>query len=168
MFNVIVKNIFDKHAPTINKRTKSRPCAWNTDELKKFMNKRDRVLKKARKSTKQELRNQCNNMQKKAKATYHINLLNENRFHPKNVWKCVKNIFPTKSTNQNNISNNKKKNKTRAENFREYFSTVVSKLKAGAFKLNDCVWKPTKSIPNRTKSVFKFQCVCIVYKKLSE
>ena len=172
MFNVIVKDIFCKHAPIVNKRTKSRPCAWLTEKVKATMNQRNRVLRKARKTNNQadwneykNLRNRSNNMQKEAKAAYHKNLRNTNRLNPKKFWKSVKDIFPTKSCRQNNIVNNEKNNKTRAENFREYFATVVYKLKSGAFKLKDCVWKTAKSVPIRTKSVFKFQYVSKVFIK---
>ena len=45
-----VKAIFDKHAPSITKKVKGRPCPWLTEDIKVDMNKRDQVLRKARNS----------------------------------------------------------------------------------------------------------------------
>ena len=117
MFNVIVKNIFDKHTPLINKKN---------------------------------LRNECNKIQRKAKASYHKNLINENRFNPKAFWKSVKNIFPTKNNKNKTTVNSEKDNHTKAEKFRDFLSTVVSKLKLTTLKLRDCVWKSNNLNTNRT------------------
>ena len=170
IFNVIVRDIFDKHSPFINKRVKGRPCPWIDDELKRTMNRRDRILRKARSSwidndgkTYKTLRNLCNNMQKKAKATYHKNLLNQNKLNPKSFWRTVKDIFPTKASGSKNNSNNEANNKTLAENFRQYFSTAVHKLKSNAFKVKECVWKIPKQTLFRTKCIFKFQYVSKVF-----
>ena len=48
-FNTKVSGAFDRHAPTIQKNVKCRPCKWLTRELKKDMNNRDRQLRKAMK-----------------------------------------------------------------------------------------------------------------------
>lgn len=144
-FNGIVKDIFDKHAPIIQKRVKGRPCAWLNENLKSIINQRDQLLRKARKSNSasdwrkyKDLRNKCNNMQKNAKAKHHKNLIDENRTNPKGFWKAVKTIFPTKA-NTKNASNNEKDNQTRANAFRDYFSTVVNNLKSSAFKLKNFI-----------------------------
>ena len=127
-FNFIMRDIFDNHAPFITKRIKGRPCPWIDDELKRTMNQRDQFLRKARRSNNEEdwksyktLRNLCNNMRKKAKATYHKNLINENSRNPKSFWRAVKSIFPTKASSNRNTSNNDQNNKTLAENFKQYF-----------------------------------------------
>ena len=49
-FNTKVSEAFDRHAPTIQKNVKGRPCKWLTRELKKETNNRDWQLRKARKS----------------------------------------------------------------------------------------------------------------------
>ena len=46
-FNTKVFEIFDRHAPTIQKNVKGRPCKWVTRELKKEMNNRDWKPRKA-------------------------------------------------------------------------------------------------------------------------
>ena len=37
-FNSILKDIFDKHAPLIEKRIKGKSCPWLNDAIKKQMN----------------------------------------------------------------------------------------------------------------------------------
>ena len=83
-FNAKVSEVFDRHARTIQKNVKRRPCKWLTRELKKKMNNRDRQLSKARKSSLENdwssykrLRNRCNTLIRKAK-THYQNLLTEN------------------------------------------------------------------------------------------
>lgn len=170
-FNGIVKDIFDKHAPIIQKRVKGRPCAWLNENLKSIINQRDQLLRRARKSNSasdwrkyKDLRNKCNNMQKNAKAKHHKNLIDENRTNPKGFWKAVKTIFPTKA-NTKNASNNEKDNQTRANAFRDYFSTVVNNLKSSAFKLKNFIWKPPNHICSRTRKSFNFQYVSKVFIK---
>ena len=51
IFNTIVRDIFEKHAPTLNKRFKGRSCPWIDVELKNVMNRRDKILRKALKRT---------------------------------------------------------------------------------------------------------------------
>ena len=126
IFNDIVRNIFDRHAPFINKRVKSRPCPWLDNSLKQKLNERDRVLRKARQCGKtddwksyKKLRNKCNNLLKKTKAQYHKDLLHENRLDPKSFWNSIKQIFPTK-TSKDNTSNNENNNQVLAERFGEF------------------------------------------------
>ena len=78
IFNTIAKKIFDKHAPPIEKRVKCRPCPWINDELKTALNRRDVLLRRARKTNEDAdwkaykgQRNICNNLTKKTKGTYH-------------------------------------------------------------------------------------------------
>ena len=49
-FNAKVSEVSDRHAPSIQKKVKGRPCKWLTRELKKEMNNRVRQLRKAKKS----------------------------------------------------------------------------------------------------------------------
>lgn len=75
------------------------------------MNSRDSLLRKARKQNNEEIwkayktqRNKCTNLIKKAKATYHKDSLNENRFSPRKLWNAIKSIYPIKSKSQNKSS----------------------------------------------------------------
>jgi len=83
------------------RRVKGQKCPWLTVELKRKMNNRDKVLRKARKSNStadwnlyKNLRNACNNQLRKEKTTYHQRLLRESS--PNTFWSIIKNIFPVK------------------------------------------------------------------------
>ena len=72
-----MKAIFDRHAPQIVKRVKGKPCPWMNSDIRKMMTSRDRMLRKARRTKKEEhwdlykkLRNQCNNKMKYAKSSF--------------------------------------------------------------------------------------------------
>ena len=46
----ILLEIFQKHAPIINKRVRGKPCPWLTNDLKSKLNTRDNLLRKMRKT----------------------------------------------------------------------------------------------------------------------
>ena len=46
----ILLEVFQKHAPIINKRVRGKPCPWLTNDLKSKMNTRDKLLRKMRKT----------------------------------------------------------------------------------------------------------------------
>lgn len=170
IFNFMVKRIFDVHAPYTTKRTKSRPCKWITDEIKQIMNERDKTLRKARKTNDKNnwesyktLRNRCNIMMRKTKATFTKDLLNEKSHNPKEFWRTVKEIFPTKTSAQKTTVNDDTYNKNKAKQFGEFFSTVVTNAKKIAFKLIDCVWRKRTHTTPRTNKVFQFEYVSIVF-----
>ena len=43
-----LNTVFNSHAPLIKKRIRGKPCPWIDDSLKREMNKRDCLLRKAR------------------------------------------------------------------------------------------------------------------------
>lgn len=166
IFNFIVKDIFDKHAPMIEKRIKGRSCPWIDQDLKNIMNQRDKLYRKAKHSKSdadwnayKTLRNKCVNMQRKAKGVYHKNKINENRLNPKKFWKTVKDIFPTKAGTYNSNTNTASDNRSLADRFRNYFSTAVGELKSKAFKIMNFVWKSPQKVTLRTTKNFRFQYV---------
>ena len=171
IFNTIVRDIFDKHAPIISKRIKGRPCPWIDAKLKEVMNRRDKVLRKARKSRNDEdwsayktLRNNCNNLLRNAKANYHKNKIQEGRQNPKQFWKAVKDVFPTK-TGSNNMSSSVTQTKNLADSFRDYFATAVNSLKCHSIRLKDFLWKSPVKLRRRTEKTFEFQYVSKVFVK---
>ena len=171
IFNTIVRDIFEKHAPTLNKRSKGRSCPWIDAELKNVMNRRDKILRKARKTNNDDdwrvyktLRNSCNNMQRKAKANHHKTKIQEGRQNPKQFWKAVKDVFPTKPGSDNKPSS-VAHNKKLADNFRNYYSTAVSTLKSNCMRLKNFVWKSPVRVQRRTEKTFKFQYVSKVFIK---
>ena len=164
-FTTELKNVFDQHAPLIEKRVKDRQCKWLTTEIKREMNKRDMLHRKAQKSRKlndkvmyKKARNSCNNKIRKAKATYHRELINENLTNPKKFWKAIKAVFPTKSKIVNTLSP-KTDSKSAVEKFSYFFKTVVSSLKSKSIPLMDFTWSFITPFNPRTKATFKVEYV---------
>ena len=103
-FNSKLRESIHDHAPFIEKRVKGCKCKWLNAEIKNEMNSRDQLHRKAQKSRKEKdwriyknQRNKCINLIKKAKASYHRNLIEENVANPKKFWNCTKAVFPLKS-----------------------------------------------------------------------
>ena len=162
-----VSNVFDRHAPPMVKKVRGRRCPWLNRDIKTLIQERDRQLKRARRtksendwSSYKQLRNRCNNMIKYAKTTHYKNLIHENTFKPEYFWKCIKEIYPLKSkvsvTPQPNA--NEKLN-----NFKIYFSSVITKLKVSAFPLFNFIWKAPNQFFPRTYNKFRFSYVSTVF-----
>ena len=100
-FTNTVSDIFDKHDLPMMKRICGKKCQWMNNYIKDLMRKRDFHHKKAHKANKENiykrLRNFCNNMFKQAKSVHHKNKIEENASKPEQFWKCIKEIYPTKS-----------------------------------------------------------------------
>ncbi|XP_057302789.1 uncharacterized protein LOC130636955 [Hydractinia symbiolongicarpus] len=167
-FKQILFPMLDKHAPIIEKRVKGKRCPWLPNDIKKDMNTRDQLLRKARKSNKgsdwsayKTLKNRCNNRIKYARQKYHSDLLSENCRSPAKFWKCLKEILPPKNSkkSQQTTSNDSSRNTARAKSFCYYYSTVAEKLKQAAFPLQNFIWKKPKQYDRRTDKTFKFEYV---------
>ena len=159
-----LKNIFDRHAPIFEKRVKGKPCEWINEAIKKELNKRDNLLRKAR-GRKSEAdweeykrqRNKCNNMIKKAKSKHYQNMLNEEQnVNPKKFWKTIKSIYPTKSVSSTQGSTSIS---GRVNLFSNYFATVIKNMKNISFPIRDSVWAYCNKRPLQTKEIFKFSYV---------
>ena len=77
-FNSKLRKPIDNHAPFIEKRVEGRKCKWLNAEIKSKMNSLDQLHRKAQKSRKEKdwtiyrkQHDKCNNLIKKAKASYH-------------------------------------------------------------------------------------------------
>ena len=85
----ILSNVFDRHAPKICKRIGEQLAPWLNSDVKKLMNDRDKLLRKSRR-TKDEhdisqykrKRNEVNIAIRKARSSYHKNMLKENSGNP--------------------------------------------------------------------------------------
>ncbi|XP_057299458.1 uncharacterized protein LOC130630077 [Hydractinia symbiolongicarpus] len=145
-FKTTVHAIIDKHAPVITKMVKGRSCPWLSAEIKKHMNNRDKLLRKARKT-------------KKAS-----NWL-ENRHNPRKFWKTIKSIFPAgKSSSPTNSDQPDAAEKLLyANKFCRYFSDCARKLKDVAFPLRNLIWRYTPIISTRTDKLFHFHYVTKVF-----
>jgi len=164
-FTKIMNDIFNRHAPLVKKRVKGKPTPWLDITLKRHMDRRDKILRKAR-NTKSEtdwnlykkLRNFCNNRIRSARKNYHRNMLNENRLNARSFWRTIKSIFPTKSK-----ASNFGHSKCTARSFGDFFATAVSKLKKSCFLLTDLVWRTPTFYHLRTNSIFRFQYVSVIF-----
>ena len=106
------------------------------------MNDRDKLLQKSRR-TKSELdipkykqkRNEVNIAIRKAKSSYHQNLLKENSANPNQFWKTIRSIYPTKASAGSSIhSFDFQGEKTNdaikvANGFCNFFTTIITTLR---------------------------------------
>jgi len=130
--NTKLTDIYDRHAPKVQKTVKGRPCKWLTRELKTEMNSRDCQLRKARRTKTENdwsryktLRNRCNTLIKKAKSAYHRNVLTENESNPRKFWDAIKAIYPNKPKPVGNISSNLKDINSTVIKFSNYFKSAI-------------------------------------------
>ena len=172
----ILQRCIDKHAPLISKKVKGRLCPWLTRDVRKEMNLRDGLLRKACR-TNQEIywssyKRQCNRvfcLVKKCKSRYNRDLLKDCADSPDKFWAAIKKLYPTKLPSQQGsafvINGSKSTDKSFiANSFCEYmyFSTVAKNLKGKSILPRDFVWsKPAEeNLPNQvTESQFTFKPV---------
>lgn len=156
-FNRSVKSVFDEHAPIIEKRVKGKSCPWLSRDVKKLLNDRDKLLRKARRTKNENdwasykrLRNLCTNRVKRAKSHYYRSLLNENTANPRKFWSTIKTIFPTQVTKSliQDTDNDKTKK------FSDYFKNAILTLKQKSMPLMNFTWRFTNPAPNRTNQNF--------------
>jgi hypothetical protein len=166
---MILKNIFDIHAPYKSKVVKGRPTPWLKAGLRKLMDQRDQALRKARRTkllddfqTFKKLRNKCNGKLKEAKRKYHRNLINENKSNPRKFWNADKSVFPSKSKTNVSKQSNEKDNERAAETFSHYFGNVVQELKSKPSSMTDFVWRKMP-IHMKTNQNFRFSYVSKVF-----
>ena len=121
-----MRAVFNRHAPIVEKKLKGKPCPWITQETKRTMNRRE-LNRKAKKQNKLEdwkfykrLRNRVNNETKQNKATYYVDLMEENKFKPSKFWDIIKELFPTKGAKILTTSETADR-RSKATEFCEYF-----------------------------------------------
>ena len=159
--------IFNTHAPVVEKPVKGKSCEWLDETIKKEMNTRDQLLRRARRRNDEtswreykQQRNKCTNKVKKAKATYHHRLLNNDPQNSRKFWNTIKSIFPTKPKNTipNFVDNTERANK-----FGSYFSNIVRKLKSCAYPLTNFTWKYPRKRSLRTDKIFRFSYISTAF-----
>ena len=148
--------IFDKHAPRLMKKVKGKLAPWLTDDVKKLMNERDKLLRKARKSPDAEFykaeyrqkQNAVNIAICRAKASYYNNLVRENSTgDPRKFWKTVKSIYPGKAKSSSNIQVFEIDGKTStnqsdiSNGFCSFFMNIIASLKQKSILLKNFAWQ---------------------------
>ena len=167
-----LQRCIDKHAPLTSKKVRGRLCPWLTPNVKKEMNLRDGLLRKARRtnqggdwSSYKRQRNRVSGLVKKCKSRYNRDLLKDCGDSPDKFWAAIKKLYPTKLPSEHGsafvINGSKSTDKSLiANSFCEYFSTVVRNLKSKLILLRDFVWsKPAEEyLPNKVmESQFTFK-----------
>ena len=162
-----LKQLFDTHAPLIQKRVKGKLCVWLDESIKRDMNRRDHLLRRARKHNDEhswteykKLRNKCKNKVRKAKATYYQRSINDNRLNPRKFWNSIKSIYPVRSKKPSNFANVSRK---RVNCFVDYFSNIVNEMKSVAFPITNFVWRYNDKKELRTDKIFRFSYISIAF-----
>ena len=143
----ILQQCVNKHAPLITKKIKGSLCPWLTQDVKREMNLRDRLLRKARRTNREldwssykRQRNRVSRLVKNCKNKYHRNLLNDNADSPDKFWSAIKKLYPTKSPSDSGSAflvngTHATDRKLIASSFCNYFTNVAKILIA--FLSND-------------------------------
>ena len=146
--------IIKRHAPLKEKIVRGKPSPWLTTSLRNKMHERDYLLKVARRtgsekdwSSYKRARNNVTYSIRESKAQYFRNVFQEKIDRPKDFWKQIKKVFPskTKSTSITSINVNGKSTsdiKSISNAFCSFFTNVGSSLHSLLSKLpiNTC-WK---------------------------
>ena len=141
----ILQQCVNKHAPLITKKIKGSLCPWLTQDVKREMNLRDRLLRKARRTNREldwssykRQRNRVSRLVKNCKNKYHRNLLNDNADSPDKFWSAIKKLYPTKSPSDSGSAflvngTHTTDRKLIASSFCNYFTNVAEILKRKSF-----------------------------------
>ena len=167
-----MKDTINRHVPFVTKRVKGKKSAWMSKEIKRHMNIRDQLYRKARKSKKQldwvsykRKRNFVKNEIQRTKKTFTSKELRDNSNKPYKFWNTVNKLYPTKlkssklkttfRTTDNKMLNEKQ---SIANRFCQFFSSAANRLKRTTFPLTEITWraKPTKVLALKLL-VTKFQ-----------
>ena len=144
----------------IRKKVKGRLVPWLTPEVKREMNTRDKLLRKARHTNREidwssykRQRNRVTNLVKKYKNRYYQDLLKDNEKSADKLWGTIKKLYPTKSAESGvgsvfDVNGSKSADKSVIANgFCKYFSEVANALKSKLFPLRDFIWsKPSRKL----------------------
>ena len=167
----ILQQCIDKHAPLIEKKVKGRLCPWLTQEVKREMNLRDGLLRKARRtnceldwSSYKRQRNRVTGLIKKCKSKYHQDILRDSADSPDKFWCAIKKLYPTKLPSEQGsafqINGTKSTDKKFISNgFCDFFTNAAINLKRKSFLLRDFVWCKNGTKPPLSKEKFIFRAV---------
>ncbi|KAJ4444139.1 hypothetical protein ANN_05928 [Periplaneta americana] len=96
LFNTLILQLYDKHAPLKTKRTRRNPAPWMTTEIRSLMSERDLAYRKYTRKKNDEyfnsykhLRNRTTQLIRNAKLKYSYKLIEPNTT-PSELWKNLK------------------------------------------------------------------------------
>ena len=128
--------VLDKHAPLQCKKIRSKKVPWITIDIKKLINTRDKLKRKAISTNLENdwfdyktSRNKVNIELRNAKKDYYSTKIAGQKFNPKKAWKSINNLLgrQNKPTVVNEINLGRKNFTTPkdiAEGFNDYFSNI--------------------------------------------
>ena len=163
----ILKDTIDRHAPFVTKLVKRKKSPCMLREIKRHMNIRDQLYRKARKSKKQLdwvlyecKRNFVKNEIQRTKNNFISKELRDTSNKPDKFWNTLKKLYPTKSkssklmTSFRTIDN---KILTEKQSIAQFFYSATNRLKGTTFSLTEMTWraKPTKVSFMRQQFSFK-------------
>lgn len=150
IFNSIVSEISNKHAPISHFRVKGNSCPWLNADLLVAIKERDYLLKVASISKNpddwvnfKKKRNMVNKLKVNLKCNFYANEVNNARDDPKKLWKKIKELTPNQTNSKISdmtlddgsvISDNK----MIANHFNQFFVNIGAKL-ASKFPSTDTV-----------------------------
>ena len=132
----IFVEVLDKHAPLQCKKIRSKKVPWITSDIKKLINTRDKLKRKAISTNLENdwfdyktSRNKVNIELRNAKKDYYSSKIADQKFNPKKAWKSINNLLgrQNKPTVVNEINLDGKSFTTPkdiAEGFNDYFSNI--------------------------------------------
>jgi len=165
-FTESLKSVFDVNAPIKTKTVRGKPAPWLKGSLKRFMDDKDKLLRKARKTKTDDdwneyrrTRNKCNAKVKEAKRKYHRNLIEDNKSNPRKFWDAIKVVFPSKSKKAADSSAKEFEKKALVNAFSTYFGNVVTELKSKIISFSNYIWRSHTNRTTRTHQTFHFSYV---------
>ncbi|KAJ4432609.1 hypothetical protein ANN_21232 [Periplaneta americana] len=109
LFNTLILQLYDKHAPLKTKRTRKTPAPWMTTEIRSLMSERDLAYRKYTRNKNDEyfnlykhLRNRTTQLIRNAKLKYSYKLIEPNTT-PSELWKNLKVIGLGRASEQADI-----------------------------------------------------------------
>ena len=168
-FNEEFSKVCDKHCPLKRKKFRTNICPWleGRDDIFDLMHKRDYHRKQSIKSKSKPnfhwdqykiLRNNVNDLMKKAKRDYYVDKIECAAGNCKDMWSTLKTILPSKPKGINVCNNDKAKEK--ADNFNKHFANICSTHDMRQ-ATNDCKdsLNFTNTAKKPTKNQFTFQAI---------
>lgn len=153
-FRNIFNSVSDVYAPIKTRKVRSTYATWLTTEIKREMNQRDYLKKKAVKNKSKILneayktkRNHVNKLIRSAKACYCKKNIDQNKDNPKEMWKQINQVISGKgrsskttmiTTIQDDQGNFIHDEKLIANEFNKYFVEIGSKLSCQLANNNLC------------------------------
>ena len=161
----------------VKKRVKGFLCPWLTKELKREMNHRDKLLRRAR-LTKSKLnwllykqkRNRVNNLVRHYKARYNKELLCDNADSSEKLWSALKKVYPTKTKSPSSTpvlyvnGQNSTDGIKIANMFANHFATIAEILTRNSILLNNFIWMPHDNTAPSFCNSFSFNKVNAIAK----